>query len=694
MKKLIDSLSSPENFLKLLYSKKHKIFKMLDPKTKNNLLHVVLEKDVKTIDSIFSDSKNRFTSVVTKEMVNHINELGHAPIHLAIQKGHLAATVFLLEMKANPNVTLKTETSPLMMAAECGHFKLVEVLLSRKADPYITDNKGYIPLHRAASFNHLLVLNSLLLNAPQTINRPDRDGFTALHYAATADENGTIIKFLIEKKAEVNKFSGDIGQTPFMVAAHYNKIAAARILLNSNAEPCILNKIGYSATTVAIEHGSIEFLKFLLDSRIIAKDFISSLAQKELLPVQTAASSNQIEMLKFLLTTNPGMINLTDGFGQTGLHSYFALENPEMTHLLLENKADPNIRNFKGVTLLMTACAFGREKIVNLIMTSSKIKYDLSISDHEDRTAFYWAACSGKVPIGKCLLKAGDVSAGKFVLKDQCDSKAKEKENSTKSDNFKLDKKMENSVKSIEQGPFFKFKHGDTPFHVAVVNNYVDFVRFLESKAVSPDLPDKVGCTALVYSLYEGYDAMALALIENKADINYAGGDNISPLHVAIYRKRITLLSTILNEKNIEINICSKLAGTPLCLAAQTGNEEAVRLLIDRKADLNLSNNETTPLCASRQKEGRDRIVKLLLDAKADHTTRGSKKFIPLLVVLNNIFFPNLGGHGQNHWETLRYLIQLSPDAPLNPACNTALHLAVNFNKPGFVKIYWNALSM
>ena len=655
----------------------HKIPKMLDPQTKNNLLHIVLELDAKTTDAIFSDTKKRFKSVITKEMVNHINEFGLAPIYLAAKRGDLAATVFLLEMKANPNVQNKDGFSPLMIAACHGHFKVIGSLLSSNADPFLKNNRHLNALHQAAINNHLLALNSLLLNDPQAIIKSeDHDGYTALHYAAKGDKNGTLVKFLIEKKAEVNKLSSENGATPFMVAAMFNQIEAAKSLLSLKADACIVNQEGSSAMRFAIFNGHIEFLKFLLISEIVAADFISSLAQNELLPVHAAVRGNQTAMLKFLLTSNPEMVNLSDQLGATSLH--LATDSPTLTQLLLEYKADPNVQDYLGATPLMLACWLGRKEIVHLTLTASKIKYDFSISDNEGRTALYFAASCGYVSIGERLLNAGDVSAGKLILQKKLlsnDSKLKE-----------ITVSIPRSIPrvSAKKGHIpHKLKHGDSPFHAAVANNHAGFVKLLlKHKTVDPDLPNKTGCTALLYSINEGNETMALTLIENKADINYNFANNIRPLHIAIRRKQTTLLSKILNERNIEIN-----AGSPLSLAAEIGNEEAVCLLISNKADLNLSFRDTTPLSLAAVMEN-DRIVKLLLDAKADHTQPYcSKGLIPLLLVLKKTFFPNSDQViGLNYWETLRYLIQVSPNIPLTPAGHTALHLSVNANKPLLVQ--------
>ncbi len=689
MKNLTDILDlSTENFLVLLASKKHRIPKMLDPKTKDNLLHIVLSKDIKTIDSIFSDSKKRFKAVITKEMIAAKNNSDLTPLHLATKRGHAEATKFLLEMKANPNAQTNDGTSPLMIAAGFGYHVLIQTLLKENANPYLVSSFGDIALHIAAKSNHLLALNFLLSKAPQTINMKS-NSLTPLHLSAMNDDKGGVVKFLIEKKAEVN-VSAEHGITPFMSAAVFNRVAAAKSLWESKADPYIFggDLKDSSAMGLAISCGHIEFLQFLITSKILAPDIISNLAPKEGLPLRMAIGKEQIAMLEFLLKVNPDMINWQDDeFSLTALHYAMQtdIENPAITRVLLNHGANPNIQNCDGNTPLMQACDLAREQLVDLMLTESQIKCDLSICNDTGLTAFYWAARRGNIPIGKRLLEAGDVSAGKFAI---------EKPLQTRSTPLKETK---NPVKPIPKGKkpeklpscfdhFLELKDADTPFHAAVKNDHVEFVRLLlERKAVEPDLVNKAGETALWTTLKEGGDeAMALCLIHYKADINYAYKD-IMLLHLAVLLKRISLLSKILDEKNIKIDVCSELLSTPLCLAAAIGGEEAVRLLIVKKADLYMGFKDATPLFWATLR-GRHGVVKLLLDAKADPTkVCTTDKIIPLRAVLEKIIFSNEAIES-NYWEILRYLIRFSPEAPLTSDHETALHISVYFNKPLLVQ--------
>ncbi|KAI1292899.1 Serine/threonine-protein phosphatase 6 regulatory ankyrin repeat subunit B [Halotydeus destructor] len=105
-----------------------------------------------------------------------------------------------------------TDTLPKIMskirtihaAVSCGDVACLQDILDKKDYALAKDHLGMAPLHKAVIVGHLDVVQFILEKFPETINAKDRDGRTALHYAAaTTNRNGNrIYKMLIRAGAD------------------------------------------------------------------------------------------------------------------------------------------------------------------------------------------------------------------------------------------------------------------------------------------------------------------------------------------------------------------------------------------------------------------------------------------------------------------------------------------------------------
>ena len=101
------------------------------------------------------------------------------------------------------------------------------------------------------------------------------------------------------------------------------------------------------------------------------------------------------------------------------------------------------------------------------------------------------------------------------------------------------------------------------------------------------DTPDANGWTPLHHAVKEGRLRDIQRLIQNGADVNKATSQHhgpmatrqLSPLHIAVQEGQHEAIKLLLAVNGIVVDKINSCSETPLCLAAEKGDIEAVKLL-------------------------------------------------------------------------------------------------------------------
>lgn len=116
----------------------------------------------------------------------------------------------------------------------------------------------------------------------------NREGWTALHYAATSGHSGAA-NALIEHHAYLDAESPN-KTTPLMMAARFNHAVVAKLLLAAGADPTVTNEAGLKARDYAAELNNKD-LEFFLQLEEIA---FENRYLNTIFPVQGEASLEEI----------------------------------------------------------------------------------------------------------------------------------------------------------------------------------------------------------------------------------------------------------------------------------------------------------------------------------------------------------------------------------------------------------------
>ena len=537
---------------------------------------------------------------------------GRTLFHWAAMKGNLATIALLLARGADVNARDGDGNTALHLAAQAGYLPLTDTLVQRKADVNATNQLGQTALHLAVATPppHSSALVKQLVAAGANANLPDADGNTPLHRAVTGAAAREVVQALLDVMAEPGP-TNKLGQTPWQVATSAGRPIGAEIenlLIEAGAAPDYRDKDGNTPFHLAARRASIPALQRLLRQQP-DRNATNRHGQTPLHLLLAVPRFTPDPELKALLLAG-AQLERADGDGDTLLHLAAQAGNDGFVRTLLDAKVNPNATNRYGRTPLALAIAArpaGHLRVAGRLLENGG---NPNLADDDGNTPLHLAAQADSEDFTKTLLAA-------------------------------------------RANPNVTNRFGRTPLELAIAaapgSNYLAVVGRLLVAGANPNGVDRNGDTLLHRAVLARDAALARTLLERAAnpDPNPTNKIGQTPMQLALtLRPFNAALASALAGARLDVAARDRDGNTLLHDAALLGDTEAMRWLLERKADPNATNRlGQTPL----------------------HVVRS-----PVLVVPNPQMQALLDGGAK-------------PDA-VDGDGNTALHLAAKANNQSFTQ--------
>ena len=369
-------------------------------------------------------------------------------------------------------------------------------------------------------------------------------------------QSGEAQNLLLENGADPN-IKNNMGRTPLHLACEKQDIEQAKLLLKHGADPLVLDNKGNTPH----EHGTKTVPSDIAEQerqKEFSSEFKKAAAEAATRKLREAVKNNDYDLANECLErgANP---NKTDKPGVAApLHDS---KDAKMTELLLQNGADPNIKNILGDTPLHKACAeldngqaetllkYGANENIKNDMGETPyqlLKYRPTEKDEEKRETL-------RHTLEKDTWKKDDQK------RDLEQGKDTSPENAALFDAvFKRDAKGVEDAIQKGADPNCKNEHGLSPLSFAVKDSDDKTTLALLQNGANPNIRDDVHSTPLHFAAMEGNSKNVDALLSFGADPNSKNINGVKPADYSLdnkpLAKKLKDASETIKERDKQMN--------------------------------------------------------------------------------------------------------------------------------------------
>jgi ankyrin repeat protein len=172
---------------------------------------------------------------------------GQTALHIAVENGHEAVSLLLLEKGVDVAKGLDSgKLTVLQLAAVSGRNAVPQQLPEKYSEDSLG---GLMALHKAASLGQEALVKQLLENGVDIAGKDDDRGGTALHMAASKGPKA-VVWLLLENGADIAT-TNRRERTALHLAAENGHEPVVRVLLENGADTATIDRRGWMALRLA-----------------------------------------------------------------------------------------------------------------------------------------------------------------------------------------------------------------------------------------------------------------------------------------------------------------------------------------------------------------------------------------------------------------------------------------------------------
>ena len=618
---------------------------------------------------------------------------GITALHNAVTKD-VESVSFLLQHGAYIDSSTKLGYTPLNLALYVSSpseelNEIVLLLVNADADVNKACADGMTPLHNAIKNNRDISLVTLLIKHGAVLNIKNNDGFTPFELAKYFKRKEHT--YVLERESSMCSLQKRFSKSyPLHDAILTGDIKGALELINSGID---LNENenyyhGLAPMHYAASRGHIKIVQALLEHGALI-DVRGSCDNEGITPLMLAVIDNQIAMVSALLAFGAD-VNASAWDGYTALHLSLYKDNLDLARMLLEANAQVNVKNVSGNFPLHNAIEHTPVERVDLIALLLQAGADQRLIGMFGENALHIAIRRGHYETVKLLLKyypeVNRATSDQFgytplilaVMNNQkeilqlliqagADPDKKDTEGKTALD-YAFEQRKE-EITQLLLVRLYKDEFGMTALHHAVLEGAEshEIEKYL-TNGVYINAPRNDGVTALMLAALKGNIRLVELLVQHGANVYQNPRDSHwTALHYAISGDHPEVVS-FLCAHGIDVQKTHDV----LHLAANTGNAEIARLLLDAGADVYARDGccGNTALHDAVMK-GHQEVVEVLLQygADIDEQTEEWKQSTALILAASD-----------NNKEMVQFLLFAGADVNVqDEEGKTALDYALEF---------------
>ena len=309
-----------------------------------------------------------------------------------------SAFQMLIQNGADPSLKADNGLSPLQCAVQGGNPSIINNLLSLGLDVDSRGTQAATPLMVAAAFDKQSAFQVLIENGSDPSLKADEE--LSLLHCAVQGGNTSIINKLSSLGLDIDSRSGGFNRTPLMCAAADGKQNAFEMLIQNGADPSLKDVFHNSLLHFAAQGGDVTIINKLLS---LGLDIDSRSLQGETPLMHAAADGNQSAFET--LIQNGADPFLKDNDGSSLLHHAANGGNTSIIDKLLSLGLDVDSRSsYSSSTPLMYAAEWPQQRAFQMLIQNGA---DPFLKDKDGSSLLHCAAQGGNISIINELLSLG-----------------------------------------------------------------------------------------------------------------------------------------------------------------------------------------------------------------------------------------------------------------------------------------------